>query len=204
MFYEEILSWRFGKETSWTYIQEIPWFLDTWTLWLRYVIINTAVQNACGAAAGWVCLYTPFRPKVIPHPCSLPARGHLPTAQGFPGNPLPTGALLQTAGHSRDLCSSHIASPDTPWREVQHAQHLPFASVPKPACNFQEPTGDARSCRKGGPLLGPPWGVVCPHLIETTIFICFSKLLLINTRKLWLEAQRAQKADLERAFRFLR
>lgn len=52
--------------------------------------------------------------------------------------------------------------------------------------------------------LDPLRGTVCPRLTTTTIFICFSKLSVINTRRLWLQAEQEQKADLERAFRFLR
>lgn len=130
----------------------------------------------------------------------------------------PGGAFLQKESHSSDLCS-------TTWPLLTyHRKKFSVSNIsPSPLSPSQSAFSKTpRRCwdlcdlckkkkkkivqkrRKEGPLLGAPWGTVCHLLTSTVVFIGFSKLSQINTRKLWLEAERVQKDDLEIAFRFQR
>lgn len=184
MFCEEILYWRFGKETSQTYIQEIPFVLTPEQL--TYPSAKPAVLQRDGFA----CLLL-----------SDPRSSH--TCRSFVSEMKPQ---QRPSFQPTPLLTHH-------GEKFNASNTSPSPLSPKPACNTQDPTGDVRifgifakteSCRKGGPLLGPHRGTVCSLLTATTIFICFSKLSLINTRRLWLMAERAHRADSGRVFRLLR
>lgn len=105
---------------------------------------------------------------------SDPKSSHTP-ALCMPEDPFPLPRASLETHCQQELCyrkqataetfvPAHMASPDIPWREVQCAKHLPFASVPKPASNFQEPTGDVGifvnfACKNGElqKRRSPPW-----------------------------------------------